>query len=60
MNPDDLSSLDATLDMMAALDTIITTVVAYRDRMVEAGFSPDVSERMAEEFHRLMLKKGAG
>ena len=40
MNPDDLSSLDATLDMMAALDTIITTVVAYRDRMIEAGFSP--------------------
>jgi hypothetical protein len=59
MDPDDLNSLNATLNMMVALDPIITAVVTYRDRMKEEGFSPETAERMAEEFHRLMLVKAA-
>ena len=57
MNPDDFSSLDATMTMIAALDPMLSTVVAYRARLVDEGFSPESAERMAEELHKRMLEK---
>ena len=59
MDSDDFSALNATFNMMTALDPIITAVVTYRDRMKQEGFSAEAAERMAEEFHRMMLVKAA-
>lgn len=57
MDESNLSGLEATLTLIAALDPMLSTVVAYRARLVEEGFSADAAERMAEELHRLMLAK---
>lgn len=59
MDPD-LNALNDTLDLMMALDPVLSAVVSYRDRLLEEGFSTVVAERMTEEFHRVMLSKATG
>jgi hypothetical protein len=58
MDTPQFESLSSSLEMMAALEPILSAVTLYRSRLIEEGFSSEAAEAMTMEFHQMLILKG--
>ena len=52
-----MQNVSGAMDLMMALDPILTAVTTYRARLIEAGISETAADEMTTEFHRVVLAR---
>jgi hypothetical protein len=52
-----MSNVSGAMDLMMALDPILTAVTTYRERLLAAGIGSAAADEMTIEFHRAVLAR---